>query len=139
MCVCVQVSSGEQQSSVFHFLDGFESDLKHGVTQLSPTVRTSGAMERFVGVSETQVDVNAFPVPQMAEPVSTVPSSSEIGAAQNHAQVVVPAPPGEIPFHNNFEDDVPIDVFSVTSRTQKASRTQIAEMTKWFRKQFLGK
>ena len=76
-------------------------------------------------VQETQVDVSAtfassipatIPVPQMAEQVSTVPSSSEIRAAQNHAQVVVPAPPGGIPLHNSFEalrrndeDDVPID------------------------------
>ena len=76
-------------------------------------------------VQETQVDLSAnlassipasIPVLQMAEPVSTVPSSSEIRAAQNHAQVVVPAPSGGIPLHNSFEalrrndeDDVPID------------------------------
>ena len=73
----------------------------------------------------TQVDLSAtfassipasIPVLRMAELVSTVPSSSEIRAAQNHAQVVVPEPSGGIPLHNSFEalrrndeDDVPID------------------------------
>ena len=82
-------------------------------------------------MQETQVDLSAtlasaipasIPVLQMAEAVSTVPaSSSEIRAAQNHAQVVVPASfnspssGGRIPLHNSFEalrrndEDVPMD------------------------------
>ena len=57
-----------------------------------------------------------IPVAQMAKLVSTVPFSSEIRAAQNLAQVVVPALPGGIPLLNCFEalrkndeNDAPID------------------------------
>ena len=88
-------------------------------------------------VQETQVDVSATiassipaTIPaQRADPVSTVLSSSEIRATQNHAQVVVPGPPGGIALHNSFEalrrndeDDVPIDghdvFFGVESDTE---------------------